>query len=260
MIAVKRLWIGKVTGIHIDCKDTAQAHYDRIVVRVEVDAEEELIRESRDALDRSQTLASVYHEIKTKVPLDRRTRVLKRVMHEKRREVDFICISEETSEAEILKAIRKWDVEGHMAIEKRARGALQVNRQEERGQRANSPRPTRPRDQASPRQSYSPAPQHPGELRSLQQPGRADEGHGLREQRGYPGRLPQQDRRQEPNRDLAPRSGFPFSPHQQPQGPEGPRGGNKGGFLSTEDYRKLDTAGKAALRAERERQRAGPRR
>jgi len=62
--AAKRLWIGKVTGIRIDCKDTAQAHYDRIVVRVEVDAEEELIRESRDALDRSQTLASVYHEIK----------------------------------------------------------------------------------------------------------------------------------------------------------------------------------------------------
>jgi len=27
--AAKRLWIGKVTGIHIDCKDTAQAHYDR---------------------------------------------------------------------------------------------------------------------------------------------------------------------------------------------------------------------------------------
>jgi len=42
--AAKRLWIGKVTGIHIDCNDTAQAHYDRIVVTVEVDEEEELMR------------------------------------------------------------------------------------------------------------------------------------------------------------------------------------------------------------------------
>jgi len=69
--AAKRLWLGKVMSEAVDCSDTALAHYSRMVVSIEVDEEEELIQQSKEALEQGQTLASIWHQVNSKIATQR---------------------------------------------------------------------------------------------------------------------------------------------------------------------------------------------
>jgi len=63
VVSSLHLWLGKVMSEAVDCNDSALAHYNRMVVTIKVDEEEELIQRSKDALEQGQTLASIWHQI-----------------------------------------------------------------------------------------------------------------------------------------------------------------------------------------------------
>jgi len=140
----------------VDCNDTALAQYNRMVVSIEVDEEEELIQQSREALEQGQTLPSIWHQINSKIAPQRVLPVLKKIMQDRRNNVSFLCMTTtDTTQGEIGRAIKKWDVLELMFKERRAKGAQQSNKQDDRSPRQNY--------LPQQRQSYPPLQRQPGE-------------------------------------------------------------------------------------------------
>ncbi|KAK9517561.1 hypothetical protein VZT92_022920 [Zoarces viviparus] len=214
----KRLWLAHVTDQPMGPEETAEEHYRRLVLE-DCEDEESQIEKARKSLEKGQTLTQAWYALRQAIPPDRSVQALRKLTKGLMNDIDFVTLNINKSTTEqIQETVRKWDLKKKHLEEKRERGS--------------QPKPTAPRasyDGAGPPEGSSPsqAPRRPpgGFQRAAQG---FQRGQGFQRQGGFP-RPP---------------------PEPQRQGPRTPPVG-KSGFLSSEEYNKLTTEQKQALRVSR---------
>lgn len=121
----RKLWLTYVTADPVGRPESAQNHYERLVLE-DMNDEDSQVKRAKGRLDRRNRLMPVWHVLMQNVPPSRYVKVLREVTKGRRGEMTFMKMPiRTTTVAQIDQAVQSYDLEQHYYEEKRKKEVSQ---------------------------------------------------------------------------------------------------------------------------------------